>query len=528
MARRTDLTLSPLWSAGAVVQRRHPITIWGRAEAGQPVHVSLAGLTGAASAGTSGDWQVTLPPLEAGGPYDLTAQAGDEVLTVPDVLVGDVWILGGQSNMEMSLAQCRFMYPWDIQSADQPGIRQFRWPFSYNFDQPQDDLTAGAWTAATPASVLDFSAAGYFFARRIHQVTGVPIGLIFTSVGGSPIQSWMSRDMLAPFPEIVARLDQLTPQYVAKLQGDDEAAVAQWEQQANARDEGLESGWQTPGFDDSGWAQHDLTVPLSADLQRSGVVWLRRTVDVPDGCAGGPASLVLGLLGDADEVWVDGQLVGNTDDRYTTRAYSIDCLPARRCVIAIRLRVYNGRGEVTPGKFHLLHTAARDVDLDGLWRVRRGILLDDLPEATVWQWEPAGLFNAMIHPLRRLGVKGVLWYQGESDAGRPGKYTDRFAAMVQGWRALFSDDALPFYWSQLAHYAPALDHLDDWGDFRRQQAQCLALPHTAMTATTDIGDADDLHPANKRDVGERLAWAALSDTYGCDLGVNPYVLRSQG
>ena len=526
MHDKQSLTLSPLWSAGAVIQRRHPITMWGRAKAGQAITVDFAGLGGTTTTDQTGAWQVTLPPLEAGGPYELTLRTDDEALTVPGIMVGDVWILGGQSNMEMSLNQCRFMYPWDIQAASHPGIRQFRWPFSYNFDQPLDDVTTGAWASATPSSVLEFSAAGYFFARRVHQVTGVPIGLLFTAVGGSPIQSWMSRDMLAPFPDITARLDQLTPTYVAKTLALDEAVTSQWEQEANDGDQGIRDGWQAPDLDDSSWAQHDITDPLPPDLQQSGVVWLRRVVDVPDDCAGSPATLVLGLLGDADEVWVDGLMVGNTPDRYATRTYSIDTLPAGRCVIAIRLRIPGGQGEITQGKFHLLHTMARDIDLDGLWHVRRGVLLDDLSEATVWQWEPAGLFNAMIHPLRRLGVKGVLWYQGESDAGRPGNYADRFAAMVRGWRSLFGDDALPFYWSQLAHYAPAPSHLDEWGAFRRRQAQCLALPHTAMVAATDIGDADDLHPANKRDIGERLAWAALTDTYGYDLGVSPYVLRS--
>jgi sialate O-acetylesterase len=524
-------------------------------------------------AADDGTFEVTLDTVGAGGPYTLTATCSGESVAIGDLWAGDIWVAGGQSNMELTMDWIRATVPWEFRDAqrawaepthtakttdpaepaaptdstgtisaelttssgDQGLVRQFFVPAYFDFTGPRDDfstqglgdlpLPRHALRWATTAELGTFSAAAYFFARRIAAETGVVQGIVATAVGGTPARAWTAPDTLVPWPDEVERLETIAqPGYVEDTTASDLAAVAAYDKALDAADLGLQEHWYDPGLDDSSWETHTLDDDWGeAELgEQSGAVWWRVAIDVPEDCAG-PATLCFGQFVDADRVWVNGRFIGGSTYRFLNREYDIT-LPAGRVVITVRVLVYTGEGQVTPGMFRVLHTPRRDWDLSGLtWRARRGATTGDVPATTTFIYEPAGLYNAMIAPLAKLSPTGVLWYQGESDAVQANTYCARFSAVVDSWRRLWGE--VPFLWVELAHWAPAPTKQDVWAELRRAQRKCLSIPATAMVAAEGLGDSNDLHPRHKRDVGERLAWAGLEVVYGRDLGFSPYMLR---
>lgn len=528
------LRLSPLFTDDAVLARDRPLDIWGSAAPGTPVTLTLIPAdadevaTNPAPVGATtvtdddGAWSVTVPATPTGGSYTLIAATPDQRVICRGLIFGDLWLTAGQSNMELPMSWVKNMVPWQYAQADQPLIRLFNVPCGFDFSTPHPTLTGGRWIIATPETIGQFTAAGYFFAQRVLTQTGVPIGLVAVAVGGTPVRSWTPEQALTPWPDEAARLHDLArPGAVEAIEAENAELTESYATMRDAQDEGLTVGWADPDFDDSDWPIHDLGATW--EDTSSGAVWLRTTIEVPEAAAG-PATLYFGAVVDAAEVWVDGRLVGRAEHRYVHPQYDI-ALPSGRVVIAIRILINSGQGEVTPGKLRLLHTAARDWNLSAeTWRFKRGLTCADAPPTTTLIYEPAGLFNAMVVPLSKLRPTGMLWYQGESDADRAHEYHGRFAAMVQSWREFWPE--LPVIFTQLAHWAPTPTARDMWAAIRAAQAACLDIPRTAMVTAEDIGDANDLHPMNKLMLGDRLAWAALTTVYGQDLGFSPYVIRS--
>ncbi|WP_139923175.1 sialate O-acetylesterase [Hymenobacter sp. DG01] len=519
-----QVRLPRLVSNGMVLQRDTKLTLWGWAAQGEKVALTFRNKTYTATTGPAGKWTITLPAQAAGGPYTMRFKASNQV-ELTDVLVGDVWLLSGQSNMETPMSRLRDKFPEAIAQAANPRIRQFEVPMTSTLQKPRTDVAGGKWVAADPQTVLQFSAVGYFFAKEINAKYQVPVGLIKDAVGGSPAEAWLSADALRQFPNYVQQADKYRDStQVAGQRQREGAAVAGWYQRLYQADQGEVRGqqkWSEPAYDARDW--RTMGVPgYWADQTPlglvNGVVWFRKEVEVPASMVGQPARLELGTLVDADSTYINGQLVGTTGYQYPPRKYEVKpgVLKAGKNVVIVRLISNGGRGGFTPDKKYELRAGEQNLDLRGPWQYRLGAALSPTPGTTPFQFQPGALFNGMIAPVLPYALKGVLWYQGESNAGRPQDYQALMTGLISDWRAQFRRPDLPFLYVQLANFMVTRPEPGEsgWAEVRDAQRRTLAVPRTAMAVATDVGEWNDIHPLDKQTVGHRLALAAQQVAYG--------------
>jgi sialate O-acetylesterase len=518
-----QVRLPALLSDGMVLQRDTNAKIWGWADEGENVKIIFNGKTYSTRADADGKWEVVLSQLKAGGPYSMNIEA-DNHITLKDIMIGDVWACSGQSNMELSMDRVKYRYPDVIANSDNPAIRQFVVPDVYNFKEPQEDLKSGNWVSANPENILEFTAVGYFFAKELFEKYHVPIGLINTSLGGSPAQAWLSEDSLKAFPEYLETAKKFKDDaYIKQIIEKDNAVSDAWYNRIQEIDKGLQKGqkpWFDTTYDASQWAT--MNVPgYWADHELgnvNGVVWFRKEINVPASMPGKPAKLWLGRIVDADTTYVNGEIVGTVSYQYPPRIYDIppNLLKAGRNIIVIRVINNSGRGGFVPDKPYELSTKEQTIDLKGPWQYKLGSVMEPLPGQTFIQWQPLGLYNAMIAPLLNYKIKGVIWYQGESNTVKPQEYQKLFATLIADWRAKWNQGDFPFLYVQLANFMEAKDDPceSSWAELREAQLKTLSIPNTAMAVTIDIGEWNDIHPINKEDVGKRLALAAQKLTYG--------------
>lgn len=513
---QADVRLAEVFNDHMVLQRDRPLNLWGQATPGQTLSVDLGGRSGTARVGADGRWRVQLAPLPAGGPHRLVVK-GDQTVVLNDVLVGDVWLLGGQSNMEWPLAQTD-TGPQEVASPQNAQLRHLRVPLRASV-QPEADIAPAPWVVAEPGRVAEFSAIGYHFARQMQAVQGVPIGLINTAWGGSMLETWMSRDAALRDPDLAPA--------VRALPADNAAFTAALGQRMLPRIAAWQKGLPVEGADASGWsaaADIDADWPTLqapgnwegqglADVD--GVVWMRKRVELKAAQAAGAAELHLAKVDDCDEVWVNGQKVGGQCGWEQARHYTLPAglLRAGANWIAVRVTDTGGGGGIHGEAADLrLDTAAGTVSLVGPWRARVEKLV--VAGGPVANNAPALGHNGLVAPLQGLSVRGVLWYQGEENSGRAAAYADGFKRLIQDWRSQFADPDLPFFFVQLASWRPMAENRPDgngWAELRASQAAALALPHTGMATAIDVGDAIDIHPRNKRTVGQRLAALAMHE-----------------
>ncbi|SNR67314.1 sialate O-acetylesterase [Hymenobacter mucosus] len=519
-----QVRLPKLVSNGMVLQRDTKVNIWGWAKPSEKVALKFNGKTYQATTGADGKWQISLPALKAGGPYQMDITASNRI-TLKDVLVGDVWLCSGQSNMETPMSRVRDKYPQEVAQANNPRIRQFNVPLTYAFSGPQTDLTGGSWVAADPQSILQFSAVAYFFAKEISAKYQVPVGIIKDAVGGSPAEAWLSAGALKQFPTY----EQQGAKYrdsalVAGIKQREGAAVADWYKRLHQTDQGEAPGqtkWSAVGYDASGWASMNVPgywadqTPLGPV---NGVVWFRKEVEVPASMVGKPARLELGTLVDADSTYINGQLVGTTGYQYPPRKYDFapGVLKAGKNVIVVRLISNGGRGGFTMGKSYQLTSGGQTIDLRGPWQYKLGATMSPTPGTTTFQYQPGGLYNGMIAPVLPYAVKGVLWYQGESNAGHPEDYQSLLSSLITDWRQQMRRPNLPFVYAQLPNFMAVRKEPSEsgWAALRDAQRRTLAVPNTGMAVLLDVGEWNDIHPLDKQTVGHRLALAAQSVAYG--------------
>ncbi|HEY0661172.1 MAG TPA: sialate O-acetylesterase [Lysobacter sp.] len=522
------VTLPLMFSDGAVVQRDRPLPVWGWATPGAKIEVAFDGRVATATAAASdGTWRIELPAHAAGGPYILSIrESGGDAITVRDVLVGDVWLASGQSNMEWPVAQAQDAEK-EIARADDAAIRHFKVPKSWSA-QPEARLTGGAWRAASPQTVGQFSAVAYYFARELRARTGVPIGIIDSTWGGSRIETWMDASSLG--------VDAAAME--AKMRGlreSDERALAQTRQRmarwpADAND----SSWKNPDLDDRDWGT--LPVPAlweaAGYIGMDGVAWYRTTFELSADEAAAGVVLGLGMIDDSDEAWVNGQRIGGLINRWNTpREYRIEPAALRAGLNHLAVRVTDGGGGGgIHGDASLVYVQPQGAARRGLhasWKFRPGVVTvamqDDKNQVETL------LFNQMIRPLQPYPLRGVIWYQGEANATAElaHGYRDQFATLIRAWRADWAQPELPFLWVQLANFRSGADTATDspWAVLRESQSRVLALPATAQVVTIDIGDPADIHPLNKQEVGRRLALAARHAAYGESLVFSGPVFR---
>ncbi|MFC4728226.1 sialate O-acetylesterase [Coralloluteibacterium thermophilus] len=526
-AAEPAFALHALFRDGAVLQRDRPLRVWGEAPAGERVQVAVAGRSASARAGADGRWEAELPALPTGGPYTLTARAGEAVLSVEDVLVGDVWLCSGQSNMELQVHRTLDARA-EIAGADNPRIRLLTVPQT---GSPVPRAGFGGevrWQPVTPDTVRDFSAACYYFARELQAVHDVPMGLVAAAWGGSRIQAWMSAEALRAVGGHDEALDVL-----ALYAGDPVAAVGRWgETWARwwAERPGLPDGdrpWE-PGHGAGGWraappqlgAWERWGVPELADFD--GMVWYRTTVELSAAQAAQDAALLLGPADEVDMTWVNGRAVGSTYGAGAPREYPLPAGLLRagaNTVVVNVLDTYRDGGLAGPASLHALRLAdGSRVPLDGGWQWRQVPVAYGSPPRAPWQ-SAAGtstLHNGMIAPLGRMPLRGALWYQGESNTFEADRYAGLLRGLRSDWRARFGQD-LPFLVVQLANYgaAPTTPGESDWAALREAQRRVAADDaHSALAVAIDIGDRYDIHPTNKQEVGRRLARAARAAAFG--------------
>lgn len=493
--------LPKLVSDKMVLQRDTDLKIWGWADAGEKVTVRLMGNHYETEADKDGNWMVTLPPQKAGGPYLLEVNE----ISIRDVLIGDVWLCSGQSNQETPIHRLTEMFP-EINVSNNHMIRHYKVPTQDVKETLAEEITGNAaWHSGVASEVMNWTALAYFYAQEAYAQTQVPQGMLVSSLGGSAIESWVSQEHLKEFPRLV--LDK------EALEGMNQASM----------DKG-EGKWNLLDWNDSDWG----TMQMPGTWHENGVnvrgtVWMRKDFEVPESMVGRHARLAMGTLVHNDAVFVNGVYVGSTGYEYPPRRYQIPAgvLRKGKNTIAVRLNAPAGNGEFVKDKPYKIVGDAAEIDLTGTWKYKVGM---DMSEAVPYaerlknrKTVGSGLYNGMIYPIRNYQVRGTIWYQGESNAGRPQEYASLMSALIANWRELWNMPEMPFLLVQLPNFMEKHDKPTDSGWARIREAQLntfKTIPHTALAVTYDVGEWNDIHPLNKKDVAKRLFLGARKVVFG--------------
>ena len=513
----TNVHPNELFTDNAVLQRGKEIIVWGTADPGGTVEIELGENEGKASVDEQGRWQTMLPAQEAGGPYELEIEGAEEI-SLKNIMIGDVWIASGQSNMEWALKADVDNFEEEVANADFPNIRLFTVDHNTSYTALDTMTVVGdGWLPCSPETIPDFSAVAYFFGRQIHQDEGVSIGLISSNWGGTPAEAWTSEAALMTLPDFQSVLKERKEAGMSPEEGTQkrETIIQTANQKISATD-------YQPGFDISDWPVMALPVlweEADTTLQNfDGFVWFQKSVDLPARYAGQPLTLHLGSIDDDDITWFNGQRVGETQGYNAQRVYELpaDAVQAGDNTITVRVQDNAGGGGLYGPAEEMYLAQGNDklsVELTGPWQYE-ATQEPQFPESGNLQNQPTTLYNAMIAPLLPYPIKGVIWYQGESNAGRAEQYATLFPTMIKDWRAQWGGDPFPFLFVQLANFKPDGAAPDQWAYLREAQDAALTLDKTGVAVTIDIGDSTDIHPRNKLDVGDRLATAARSVAYG--------------
>jgi sialate O-acetylesterase len=505
-----------------ILQRDIPVNIWGWAAFNEKVTVAFNNKKYSVKADNAGNWKIQLPPTKAGGPYTITIASKNKIV-LKDILFGDVWFCSGQSNMVHQLNIHDVTYAKEIAEANYPQIRQFWIPTLTNLQGIQSDLPNGYWKSAVGEEVRPFSAVAYFFAKTIFEKYHVPIGIINASVGGTPIEAWTSEDGLKNFATLSATIKKnKDTSYINSFK---KPALTNTSKQPI--DLGLtgEKKWFDISYTPKGW--RNINIPGYWEDQGikdlNGVVWYRKEINIPASMAGKPAKVFLGRIVDADELYINGKLVGNTGYQYPQRRYNVptDILKPGKNIFVIRVTNTVGKGGFVPDKPYCLFSGNDTIDIKGTWQYKVGEVFKPFETGGFggglsFQNQPAALYNAMVAPETNYTIKGFCWYQGESNAGRPEEYVALQTALINDWRNKWKQGTLPFLYVQLPGYMDYnyLPSESNWAILRAAQLKALSVTNTAMVVAIDLGEWNDIDPDNKKTVGERLALAAFKNAYG--------------
>ena len=524
--------LPALISDGMVLQREQTVKVWGTADAGETVTVrflkgksadnvkiTLPSITKGgklkdtftATADNSGKWSITLPPMKAGGPYLMSVND----IEIKDILIGDVWLCSGQSNMELPVSRVTDMFAEEIASYNNDKIRHIIIPKVYNFHAPQEDTPQTSWKALNQQNVMQFSALAYFFAKASYEKNGIPVGLVNSSWGGTPVEAWISEEGLKEFPLYINDKRQYEDDaFCAHIKKVESENFSRWNRSLYLGDAGLHESTPWYAADYADWGNNGLN-PIG------GSHWLRKDVDIPQNYSGKEAILRLGCIVDADSVYVNGQFVGTTGYQYPPRIYRIPAglLKAGKNNVTVRLISNGGQPSFVPEKPYKIIIPSEgqneEISLEGTWKYRLGAPMPNAPSMMFFCYKPVCLYNAMIAPLKNYTFNGVIWYQGESNVSRRNEYASLLTAMIADWRRTFNRPNLPFYIVELADFLSKddIDGRKAWAEMRQEQAKAAKQnTHTTLIKNSDLGEWNDIHPLNKKTLGERVADAALKQT----------------
>lgn len=531
--------LHGLFGDHMVLQRDKPIKIFGNATAGSNITVSFNQQKQTVITQNNNHWEVVFPKLSAGGPYRISASNNGKNISYNDILIGDVWLASGQSNMAFTLAKTKD----DLSSIDNSQIRIFDVSNTIKL-KAQTELEQGTnthqkWLLAKASTIKSFSAVGYYFADEIFENTGIPIGVIGSSWGGTEVEAWTSSDALANFPiyaDEVRFLNSNTKQFVRL-----DKQFNQWRTGIIENGIGLKAKWYLPETNVSQWDSIEIPnlYEKKDDIlsQWNGAIWFRTTFDLPVNMLDKQMKIRFGQIDDHDKVWLNGKFLGETFGKKRHTKYNVKkhILKGKNNVLMVRVfdMSHEGGFKSPPQALAIfpINEPKNLIKLAGHWQYKRGsgqlnnYSFSAVPFFDIEGAKPnslvSSLYNSMIHPLTNFPIKGAIWYQGEANASRAYEYYQLFPNLISNWRNKWHQNDMPFYFVQLAnfqkrsHIANNPDHF--WPELRDAQKNTLLLPNTGMAVTIDIGEAKDIHPKNKRDVGKRLAANALKFTYGKDV-----------
>lgn len=519
----SDIRLSSILSDGMVIQRGDKTKVYGKAKENIKIEIEFLDKNYETYSDNEGNWSVLLGHLEAGGPYNMKI-AGTDELIIKNILIGDVWVCSGQSNMELPIERVLELYEDEVLEYSNDNIRQFFASKNYNFDGPQENLEDGFWKALDEKTALDFSAVGYFFAKELYERYKVPIGLIATAVGGTPIESWISEESLKNlnrFDELI--LNCKSKEYVRDKQKADEKRINEWYKNLELKDVGLINKWYIEDLDDSSWEEFVIPGMFRDTVldKVNGAVWFRKEVFIPKHLIEFSSKLYLGSIVDADQVYINGELVGRTEYRYPPRNYLLrkNLFKEGKNIITIRVISNTSIGGFIKNKPYKIVFDNEEIELSGGWKYKIGCKTNRFYDRTYFEYMPTGFYNSIIYPLRNYSISGVIWYQGESNTGYPDDYEKLFEILVKEWRENWSLGDFPFLYVQLANYSEPSEvgkHYG-WARLREAQRRGLKINNTGMVVSVDIGEKNELHPFNKKEVGRRLALIAINKLYNEDI-----------
>ncbi len=516
--------LHQLFGSHMVLQRDVEAPVWGWATPGEKVSLQFQGQWRQTRADKDGNWKILLPPTPAGGPHAITIQAANTIV-LEDVLFGDVWVCGGQSNMQYTLKMLGFEET-DSTRAHNAMLRFINVAVDLDY-LPKKDIKGGQWFSASPESIRNLSGTAYFFGQHLQQHLGVPIGLISSNLGATSIETWMSTGALKAFPQfesVTSEVENLNKSF-AQLEEELREFRKSWDRQYYLKGPGIEQHWEKPETDVSGWQEIDIPNFWEyAGLEdHDGAVWFRKEFGLPEGFSGDTFNIALNQIDDYDIAWVNGVKIGESFGNRNWRNYFFpaNILKPRGNVLVVRVFDIGGLGGFYSAAFW------GNPILNGTWKFRPGLKIspDTFPTPTVpngsFFTHPSLLYNGSIAPLIPYAIKGAIWYQGESNAlpGRSEEYGELLPAMIRDWRNNWGQGDFPFLIVQLANYLPEAEQPGEssWAELREAQMKALSEPHTAIATAIDIGDANDIHPKNKWDLGERLGLAARRIAYNEDV-----------
>lgn len=529
-----NVKLPGIFGNHMVLQQNRPVTIWGWAKAGEKITIEFAGQIAHSKADLNGRWKIILKESK-GGPYTMTIK-GENTIQLQDVLMGDVWLCSGQSNMEWPLSFSENGNE-EIEVADFPEIRFFMVPKNVQFKPSEDIDTGGSWKKVSPQTIGEFSALAYYFGKNLYQKYRFPVGLIGSYWGGTDIETWMSKESLTSSGKCTKELNQLNTFDEEKYRKELDARRLQTHRYATSTTDGLINGkavWAEDTFQDDKW--EEMTLPglwetsLLPDLD--GVVWFRKKIILTKEQASGAATLIAGQIDDSDQSWINGKLVGQTSQQYNAlRKYKIPSgvLKEGTNIITIRVEDTGGGGGVWGDPENVrLEVANQKLPLSGKWKFQVSPGFTIAASRLNPNQFPTLLYNGMIYPIQNLALQGVIWYQGENNVSRAKDYSQLFPLMIQDWRSKFNDQNIEFLYVQLASFMARTVQPEEseWADLREAQDAALKLPRVGNAVAIDVGDANDIHPRNKKDLGYRLSLSARKFAYNDSVEYSGPVIKS--
>lgn len=528
------VTIARIFSINMVLQRDVKVRVWGWAEKNESVTITFAGKKYSTKTNSQGKWSVSLNPLPAGGPYEMKVKGTNEII-LTNILVGEVWLCSGQSNMEMNVGSS-MNADAEIPAAGYPDIRLFTVPKKMS-PLPEQDMKSGEWTVCSPATVGNFSAVAYFFGRNLYKELHVPVGLIHSSWGGTDIETWISPGAMNTLEDFTKKVHLISSapwdSLCKEVEKKADENVRSWHANLDKNDPGLKNSWADMNYNDGDWPEMNLPQHLEAFLPGyDGVVWFRKHIFLTEKEAGTGITINLGRVDDSDISYLNGVIVGSKPNSSDVRSYKVDpsVLKSGENIITMRVIDLGGAGGIGGEPGAMSYTSVEGShSLAGSWKYKPAFKSGPMPWIFLSPNSfPGLLFNGMIHPLLPLAVRGTIWYQGENNASRALQYQTLFPLMINDWRGQFKNPDMPFYFVQLANYmAPQKKPSESaWAELRESQLKTLSLPGTAMAVIIDIGEGDNIHPKNKQDVGYRLSLPALKLIYGKDVEYSGPIFKS--